>query len=72
VEYVAEIAPSRYDIYLKNDSNTHGHQAWFYFRVKSNEGERVLANFNICNIKRDMKLFQEGEKIFVRKISSNG
>lgn len=72
LEFASEVGPHKYDLYLKNDSNTHGHQAWFHFQVKSNEPVPTISTFNICNIKRDLKLFQEGEKIFMRRKGANG
>lgn len=72
LEYASEVAPFQYEIYLRNDSNTHGHQAWFCFRIKSNQEQPITVNLSICNIKRDLKLFLEGEKIFVRKVGPKG
>lgn len=57
---------------MKNDTNTHGHQTWFNFRVKNNKLESAAIKINICNIKRDLKLLQDHPKIYTRKVNEVG
>ena len=58
MEFAAQIGESQYDLYLKNDTNTHGHQSWFNFRLRNNQSHSTTIFLSICNIKRDLKLFQ--------------
>lgn len=38
-----------YDLILQNDTNTKGHNQWFYFKVK-NLRKNVKVRFNIVNL----------------------
>ena len=68
LEYAAIIGENEYEAYLKNDSNTHGHQVWFNFRVHNPSLETVTARFHICNIKRDLKLLPDGGAVFSKAV----
>ena len=37
LEIVSEIKPNEFDLYLRIDTNTHGHQNWFYFKVHNRQ-----------------------------------
>jgi hypothetical protein len=55
---------------LKNDTNTHGHQAWFCFQITNLKSDNAAVTLNICNLKRDLRLFQEGQQIYLKKINN--
>lgn len=38
LDFVTQINPFEYDIYIKADTNSMGHQNWFYFRLLNNSG----------------------------------
>lgn len=53
----------KYDLYMRVDSNSNGHNQWFYFRVKFNElGD---YNFNICNFTKKNSLYNKGMKPYI-------
>lgn len=47
-----------YNLFLRVDSNTHGHCLWYYFRTKSAADQRVTMN--ICNLKSTQTLYSQG------------
>lgn len=50
--------PYCYDLYLRVDSNTHGHCLWYYFRTKSATNQKVTLS--VCNLKTSMTLYNQG------------
>jgi hypothetical protein len=71
LEFVAGISENEYELYLRNDTNTHGHQSWFLFRVKNTHTEEKTVTFNICNLKRNLTMFADGAKVYARQLSEN-
>lgn len=57
------MSPNEYDLYIRIDTNTHGHQNWYSFKVKSKEKKAV--KFNICNLQRQITLYPQGLKPYV-------
>ena len=53
------------------DTNTIGHQNWFYFRAKNNSKDNIEATLRICNFKRELKMFHRGAKIYSRNLTMN-
>jgi hypothetical protein len=47
-----------YNLFLRVDSNTHGHCLWYYFRTHSLIEQKV--SFNICNLKSTVTLYSQG------------
>jgi hypothetical protein len=47
-----------YDLYLRVDSNTHGHCLWYYLKTKSYINQKV--RFSICNLKASLTMYNEG------------
>lgn len=58
-------------MYLRNDTNTHGHQNWFYFMIKNHTNEVKSVTINVCNVKRDFSLIHSGQKIFMKEVDPN-
>lgn len=54
---------------MRNDTNTRGHQNWFYFSMKNNSGDKKRVKLNIMNLKRNLNLVREGQRIYARTIS---
>jgi hypothetical protein len=48
LDCVLEIQPYEYDLYMRIDSNTRGHNQWFYFSIE-NAPKNTQMTFNICN-----------------------
>ena len=62
-----------YDLVLQNDTNTKGHNQWFYFKATSTRRHQKVR-FNICNLVKDDSLFSYGLKplVFSEKEYSRG
>ena len=55
---------NEYDLFLRCDTNTRGHTAWFYFRVDNKE-ELGELQFNICNFGKKKNLYAQGMRPYV-------
>ena len=64
LDKVVIVSPSEYDLYMRVDSNTNGHNQWFFFRVKSQRPMNKIR-FNIMNFTKKKSLFELGMKICV-------
>lgn len=53
-----KVAPHEYDLFMRVDSNTRGHNSWFFFRIKNTRAESVLLN--ICNFHKPNSLYTAG------------
>jgi len=42
------VSQSEYQLYMQVDTNTRGHQQWFYFRVRNTRADRKYT-FRIMN-----------------------
>lgn len=42
------VSPTEYQMYMQVDTNTRGHQQWFFFRVKNTKADRKYT-FRIMN-----------------------
>jgi hypothetical protein len=49
---------------LQNDTNTYGHNQWFFFRVQSQKNN-INVKFNIVNLIKKDSLFNYGLKPLV-------
>ena len=52
----------KYDLFCKVDTNTKGHQQWFYFKVKKMRTD-VKYHFSICNFTKPFSLFKQGMQV---------
>lgn len=48
-----------YHLFIDEDTNTRGHQQWFYFRVR-NMSKDTKYKFNIWNFTKPKSLYREG------------
>ena len=55
LDMVNKLTENEYDLYMRVDSNTHGHNQWFYFKAISNLN--MKAKFNIVNFTKRKSLF---------------
>ena len=52
----------KYNLFCKVDTNTKGHQQWFYFKVKNTHLD-TKYQFSICNFTKPFSLFKQGMKV---------
>ena len=52
----------KYNLFCKVDTNTKGHQQWFYFKVKNTQTD-TRYQFSICNFTKPFSLFKQGMQI---------
>ena len=57
----ADPRSQEYHLFMNADTNTRGHQQWFYFRVR-NTKRGTKYKFNIWNFTKPKSLFNEGMK----------
>lgn len=57
LDKVVIVSPTEYDLYMRVDSNTNGHNQWFFFRVKNNRQMHNKIRFNIMNITKKKSLY---------------
>ena len=58
------VKKTEYDLFLRCDTNTRGHTAWFYFKV-DNKDQTGEVKFNICNFGKKKNLYAQGMKPYV-------
>lgn len=56
-----KVAPNEYDLLMRVDSNTRGHNSWFFFKVKNTQAQQTVK-FNICNFHKLNSLYTSGLK----------
>lgn len=61
---------SQYNLYMNVDTNTKGHQQWFYFSVKKAVKGKTYQ-FSILNFTKPKALFRVGMKIAVMSSQRN-
>lgn len=54
-----KVAPDEYDLFMRVDTNTRGHNSWFLFKCR-NTRAGLRVKFNICNFHRSSSLFSQG------------
>jgi hypothetical protein len=59
------MSPTEYNLYLNVDTNTKGHQQWFYFKVKNTFKDKKYT-FNIRNFTKPFSLYRQGMKIMMK------
>ncbi len=72
LDIVIKISEGEYDLFMRVDTNTRGHNSWFFFKVR-NTRQGKTVKFNICNFHRTSSLFSTGMKPSVySKMNSKG
>lgn len=64
LDMAVKIKKTEYDLFLRCDTNTRGHTAWFYFKV-DNKNHLGEIQFNICNFGKRKNLYAQGMKPYV-------
>ncbi|CAG9331274.1 unnamed protein product [Blepharisma stoltei] len=59
LDKVVKVKDDEYDLYLRTDSNSYGHNWWYYFKVENKWGEREIK-FNIVNFSKKSSLYSQG------------
>jgi viroplasmin and RNaseH domain-containing protein len=59
------VGPTEYNLFLNVDTNTKGHQQWFYFKVKNTFKEKRYT-FTIKNFTKPFSLHKHGMKVLMR------
>lgn len=59
-----KVHSTEFDLFLRVDSNTRGHAAWYFFSIK-NGRRREKVTLNICNLKRPSPLFEQGMRPYI-------
>lgn len=59
------MTPTEYNLYLNVDTNTKGHQQWFYFKVKNTFRDKKYT-FNIRNFTKPFSLYRQGMRVMMR------
>lgn len=58
LDLAIHVEKEEYDLYMRVDTNTYGHNQWFYFRVHFKE--RKTYKFNLCNFTKKASLYSKG------------
>jgi hypothetical protein len=67
-----KISEKEYDLFMRVDSNTRGHNSWFFFKVRNTRANQAVK-FNLCNFHRTSSLFMSGMRPSVfSKINGKG
>ena len=64
LDCVVRVRELEFDLFLRVDSNTRGHTAWFYFSL-ANSQRRQTVTLHLCNLKRPSPLYAQGSRPFV-------
>ncbi len=56
LDTAVKVSANEYDLFMRVDTNTRGHNQWYNFTVKTNEKRKV--KFNIVNFRRIKTLYQ--------------
>ena len=59
LDKVAKVSDNEYHLYLRCDSNSGGHNQWFYFSICNNSSARELK-LNIMNFSKSESLYTQG------------
>eukprot|EP00826_Nyctotherus_ovalis_P023166 TRINITY_DN17824_c0_g1_i1.p1 TRINITY_DN17824_c0_g1~~TRINITY_DN17824_c0_g1_i1.p1 ORF type:complete len:260 (+),score=31.51 TRINITY_DN17824_c0_g1_i1:71-850(+) len=63
LDAVVKVGEDEFDLYMRVDANTKGHNQWFYFAVKAAEARSV--RMNIVNFAKSDSLFRQGMRVAV-------
>lgn len=72
LDLVMKVATNEYDLFMRVDTNTRGHNSWFMFKCR-NTRAGLKVKLNICNFHRSSSLFSQGMRpsVFSRLGSRN-
>jgi hypothetical protein len=56
LDFALKVSSDEFNIFLRIDTNTRGHQSWFYFKVSNTYNETKKVRLNICNVKRRFRM----------------
>ena len=56
LDMVNRVSDDEYDLFMRVDSNTHGHNQWFYFQATANK--TITAKFNMLNFTKKNSLYR--------------
>ncbi len=62
LDMVAQVGLAEYDLFLRNDTNTRGHNSWFHFCVEVPTPRTV--RFNIQNMTKPDMLYTRGMQVY--------
>lgn len=51
---------------LSVDTNTKGHQSWFYFHVTNRQHKHSIV-ISICNMKRKLPMVRNGQGVYCKR-----
>ena len=63
LDMVVKVSEAEYDLYMRVDSNTQGHNQWFYFKVKNKSS--ITVKFNVLNFTKRESLYKYGMRVSV-------
>ena len=64
LDMVVKVSENEYDLYMKVDTNTRGHNQWFYFKTTNKNVKTV--KFNIMNFTKSESLYNSGMRISIK------
>ncbi|KAL4495015.1 hypothetical protein ABPG72_015715 [Tetrahymena utriculariae] len=64
LDMVVKLSDIEYDLYMRPDTNTKGHQSWFYFKISNTKANQTVR-FNVCNFQKKRSLYQRGLKPYI-------
>ncbi|CAG9328864.1 unnamed protein product [Blepharisma stoltei] len=59
LDKVVKVKENEYDLYIRTDSNSYGHNWWYYFKVENKWNDREVK-FNIVNFSKRSSLYNQG------------
>ena len=63
------IREDEYKLFMQSDTNTKGHQQWFYFRV-TNTRKDMKYKFHVLNFTKPVCLFRNGMRVWIKSKKS--
>jgi len=66
IEKAFKSSRTHFDLFMNVDTNTRGHQQWFYFRVRG-MAPGVTYTFSIRNFTKTGSLYRKGMKVQVKE-----
>ncbi|CAG9314670.1 unnamed protein product [Blepharisma stoltei] len=69
LDKVIKVKENEYDLYIRPDSNTYGHNQWYYFLIKNRSDSREIK-LNIVNFSKRDSLYVQGMQPCILKNNS--
>mmetsp|Transcript_20166 Transcript_20166/g.37533 ORF Transcript_20166/g.37533 Transcript_20166/m.37533 type:complete len:868 (+) Transcript_20166:1967-4570(+) len=72
LDRVVKIKPDEYDLYMRADANTRGHNQWYFFKVSNKRPQTV--KFTIVNFTKSDSLYSQGMQpcVYSKKACASG